>query len=79
MSINEQWARQAIEEALTTYPAFRSFSPALVYHDLAEGGAYTVEFNPRPGLDAGSAWEFQNTVVRAYRRRKGESRSEPGQ
>ena len=48
-----------------------SWSPRLVWRPLFRGGAFQLDYETWPPRDHPDAWEFQNAVVRAYKRLAG--------
>ena len=71
MDINAQLAAQAIQEGLQKYPAMSSFGPRLVCRPVFGGVTFLVDYETRPATDHPDAWEFQNAVVKAYKRLSG--------
>jgi hypothetical protein len=68
MEIDPKLERQAIEEALQKYPAMREFQPKLEWRALFQGGAFQLVYGVQPPRNHADAWEFQNSVVKAYKR-----------
>jgi hypothetical protein len=66
MKIDEQAVERALHEALDKYPMFSQYGPRLVYHELADGGAFMLSYENRPPAGAEGVWEFQNLVVKRY-------------
>jgi len=71
MEIDAQHARQALKEALAEYPQFEAFGPRLEYQELFQGGAWVVRYERTPPRDTPGAWDFQNAVVKGYKRLAG--------
>lgn len=71
MEIQPALAQQAIEEGYAKFPSMRDFTPSLVWRPLAQGGALMLSYEAPPPRDHPDAWEFQNAVVRAYKRLSG--------
>ena len=69
MDINAQLAAQAIQEGLQKYPAMSSFGPRLVCRPVFGGVTFLLEYDTAPPGNVPDAWEFQNAVVKAYKRR----------
>jgi hypothetical protein len=68
MEIDPNLERQAMEEAFQKYPAMRAFNPRLEWRALFQGGAFQLVYGEQPPRDHPDAWEFQNAVVKAYKR-----------
>lgn len=71
-------ARDAIAEALGSFPSMAAYAPHATLRCLPiPGGGHTFVLRYDPALPKGvaDAWEFQNAVVRAYKRRTGEPSS----
>ena len=68
MDVNPQFAAEAIQEGLQRYPAMSSFGPRLVCRPVFGGVTFLLEYDTRPPVDHPDAWEFQNAVVKAYKR-----------
>ncbi|MEJ7607321.1 MAG: hypothetical protein WKF37_13915 [Bryobacteraceae bacterium] len=68
MEIVPELAQQAIEEGLLKYPRFRKSEPRLIARALFQGHALLLEYGDPPPRDDPDAWEFQNAVVKAYKR-----------
>jgi hypothetical protein len=71
MDIDPRLAAEAIEEGLQKYPDMSSFGARLAWRPLFQGGAFMLQYETQPPRDHPSAWEFQNAVVRAYKKRAG--------
>jgi hypothetical protein len=71
MEIDPRLAAEALQEGLQKYPAMSSFGARLIWRPLFKGGAFMLEYETQPPRDHPDAWEFQNAVVRAYKRRAG--------
>ena len=68
VEVNEDLARQAIEAALERYPRFAEYIPRLVARPIFGGAAFLLEYDRQPAGDVPGAWDFQNEVVRGYKR-----------
>lgn len=68
MEIIPELAEQAFREAYRKYPRFESYGPKLVARKLFQGSALMLEYAEQPPRDDPDAWEFQNAVVKAYKR-----------
>lgn len=69
-------ARAAIDEALAAFPSMAPYAAHATLRCLPiPGGGHTFVLRYDPALPKGltDAWEFQNAVVRAYKRRTGET------
>lgn len=64
-------AAKAMQEGLVKYPKFQAFGPKLVARALFQGHALIVEYAQQPPRDDPDAWEFQNVVVKTYRKLAG--------
>jgi hypothetical protein len=71
MEINQQFAHQAMTEALDKFPQFARFGPVLVWRALFQGGAFQLIYAEQPPQGDPDAWEFQNAVVKGYKRLAG--------
>jgi hypothetical protein len=71
MEIDPQLARQAIEAGLAKYPRFDAYTPRLIAKPLFQGHALMLEYAEQPPRDDPDAWEFQNAVVKTYKRLAG--------
>lgn len=71
MEIDPRLAGQAISEELERFPQFAAYTPSLVWRALHQGGAFMLEYAEPPPRDTLGAWDFQNAVVRAYKRLAG--------
>ena len=68
MEIDPELAAQACREAYQKYPRFEGYGPRLVARKLFRGSALMLEYVKAPPSDDPDAWEFQNAVVKAYKR-----------
>ena len=68
MEIDQNIAEQALREAYQKYPRFESYGPKLVARKLFQGSALLLEYADAPPRDDPDAWEFQNAVVKGYKR-----------
>jgi hypothetical protein len=68
MEIDPELAKQAIEEGLAKYPSMAGYGARLSWRALFQGGAYQLQYTQQPPPENADAWEFQNTVVKAYKR-----------
>lgn len=68
MDVNPQIAALAIQEGLQRYPAMSSFGPRLICRPVFGGVTFLLDYQTRPPGDHPDAWEFQNAVVKAYKR-----------
>jgi hypothetical protein len=68
MDINPELEKQAIADALKKYPRFAAYSPKLVARPLFQGHALMLEYVEPPPTGDPDAWEFQNAVVKTYKR-----------
>jgi hypothetical protein len=66
--MNDKLVLKALQEGLTKYPRFAANGPRLVERKLFQGSAYVVEYDTQPPREDPDAWEFQNAVVKAYKR-----------
>ena len=71
MEIDPTLAEQALREALERFPQLAPFGPRLVWRPLLQGGAFMLDYDQHPPRDLPGAWDFQNAVVRAYKRLAG--------
>ena len=68
MEIDQKIADQAFQEAYQKYPRFEMYGPKLVARKLFQGSALMLEYAEAPPRDDPDAWEFQNAVVKGYKR-----------
>ena len=73
MEIDSEIAAKALNEALEKYPAFAQYGPRLEWRALFQGGAWTVQYDTDPPREVSGAWDFQNALVKAYKRMAGVS------
>jgi hypothetical protein len=71
MELEPEIVKQAIAEGLQEYPGFDVYGPRLVERALFQGSALMIEYSSQPPRENADAWEFQNTVVKAYKRLSG--------
>lgn len=71
VEIDPALADQAMKEGLAKYPSMGEFKARLIWRALFKGGAFQLEYQQQPPRDHPDAWEFQNTVVKAYKRLAG--------
>lgn len=71
MEIDSKLAEQALREALERFPRFAAFGPRLAWRPLFQGGALLLEYDQQPPRDFPGAWDFQNAVVKGYKRLAG--------
>ena len=75
MEIDPELERRAFEEAVEGFPSMRPFAAAGKLRFLplpGGGGAFMVRYEPALSGTIADAWEFQNAVIRAYKRLNGE-------
>ena len=71
MQIDATLAAAAIADALAKFPAFAEFGPRIAYRELFQGGAFLVQYENDPPRSLEGAWDFQNAVVKGYKRLAG--------
>ena len=71
MEIDQELAGKAMSEALDKFPQFAPLGPALVWRALFRGGAFQLTYAEQPPPGDPDAWEFQNAVVKGYKRLAG--------
>ena len=71
MDIDEKSAERAFRDAYEKYPRFEVYGPKLISRKLFQGSALLLEYAEAPPRDDPDAWEFQNAVVKAYKRYAG--------
>ena len=71
MEIDPTLAEQALQAAFAKFPQFAEFGPRLAARPLFQGTAYLVEWERQPPREMADAWEFQNAVVKGYKRLAG--------
>lgn len=68
MQIDPELAAGAIREGLKKYPRFEGYGPKIVARALFQGHALMLEYSEQPPHGDPDAWEFQNAVIKAYKR-----------
>ena len=68
MELNAELAGKALREALEQFPQFSPYGPELRWRALYQGGAFYVGYREEPPKDLAGAWDFQNAVVKGYKR-----------
>jgi hypothetical protein len=71
MDIDPVLAGQALRDALDKFPQFAGYGPRLAWRPLFQGGAFLIEYGVRPPRDLPGAWDFQNAVVKGYKKLAG--------
>ena len=71
MEIDPELASRALSEGLKKYPRFASLAPRLIARALFQGHALMLEYDAQPPHGDPDAWEFQNAVVREYKKLAG--------
>ena len=71
MEIDATLAAKALEDALQQFPGFAGFGPRLAYRELFQGGTFLVQYENDPPRGLPGAWDFQNAVVKGYKRLAG--------
>ncbi len=71
MEIDAELAAQALREALDQFPQFEAFGPRLAWRALYQGGTFLMEYAEPPPKETPGAWDFQNAVVKGYKRLAG--------
>lgn len=71
MDIDPQLAARAFEDAYRKYPRFSQFGPKLVARPLFQGHALMLEYTLEPPREDPDTWEFQNAVVKGYKKLAG--------
>jgi hypothetical protein len=69
--IDPQLEKQAFDEGLAKYPAMAAYPAKLTWRALFQGGAFQLQYEQQPPREHPDAWEFQNAVVKAYKRLSG--------
>ncbi len=72
MELRAELVQQALAEALEKHSQFAEFGPKLARRELFRGHTYFVEYDRQPPADAPGLWDFQNDVVKGYKRLAGE-------
>ena len=71
LEIDPSLAEQALRHALAGSPQFAPFGPQLVWRPLAQGGAFLLQYDQTPPREMPGAWDFQNAVVKGYKKLAG--------
>ena len=75
MDIDTDLEQRAIAEGLERFPSMRTLATAAKLRFLplpGGGGAFMLRYVPALTGTVADAWEFQNAVIRAYKRLTGE-------
>ena len=68
MELDEELAGKALREALEQFPQFTEYGPELRWRALYQGGAFYVGYREEAPRDLEGAVDFQNAVVKGYKR-----------
>jgi hypothetical protein len=71
VSIDDVLAAKALRDALAQFPQFEPYGPELKWRELYQGGAFYVAYREQPPKELEGAWDFQNAVVKGYKRTAG--------
>ena len=71
MDVQPELEQQALGEGLRKYPRFAAYGPRLIARPLFQGHALMLDYTEPPPRDDPDAWEFQNAVVKTYKRLAG--------
>ena len=71
MKIVPEFAHQAMEEGLKIYPRFGAYGPQLIARPVFRGHALMLQYAEQPPKDDPDVWEFQNAVVKTYKKLAG--------
>ena len=71
MQIDEALAAQALKDAVEKFPVFAQYGPRLAYRELFQSGTFLVQYENDPPRNMEGAWDFQNAVVKGYKRLAG--------
>ena len=71
MEIDPNLAALALKEGLAKYPQYAENGARVAWRPLFQGGAFLLEYESAPDRGDPEAWEFQNAVVKAYKRLAG--------
>jgi hypothetical protein len=71
VTIDEGLAGMALRDALEQFPQFSPYGPELKWRALYQGGAFYVGYREEPPKDLEGVWDFQNAVVKGYKRLAG--------
>ena len=71
MEIDETLAAGAMDAALAETPQFAQYGPKMIWMPLREGGALLLRYENQPPRDLPGLWDFQNAVVKGYKRMAG--------
>lgn len=67
IEIDPEMNRMALAEAAQQYPEFAGQALRIAARPLLKGFAWQLEWKGAPPTGQ-SAWEFQNTAIKAYKR-----------
>lgn len=70
-TVTDEHAVVALAEAHHRYPRLTPLGARLVKVPLRGGATYIVRYTTEPPKDDPDAWEFQNAVVKGYRKLAG--------
>ena len=71
MEIDGTLAAQAMQAALAESPQFAQYGPNMIWLALREGGTFLLRYENQPPRDLAGLWDFQNAVVKGYKRMAG--------
>ena len=60
-----------LQTALADAPDFAQYQPGLIWRPLAQGGAFFLQYGNQPPAGLAGLWDFQNAVVKGYKRMSG--------
>lgn len=71
MEIDAPLAAQALQAALAESPQFAQYVPEIIWMPLHVGGALLLRYQNQPPRELAGLWDFQNAVVKGYKRMAG--------
>lgn len=71
MIADDNLAAEAMREALEKFPQFAEFEPRMAIRPVYNGITYAVEYVRQPPPATPGIWDFQNAVVKGYKRLAG--------
>ena len=71
MEIDQTLAAAAMDAALAASPQFAQYGPKMIWMPLREGGTLLLRYENPPPRDLAGLWDFQNAVVKGYKRMAG--------
>ena len=72
LEVDAALAARALEAGLALHPEFAAHAPRVVRVPVFRGTALKVEYGSAERPEGTAAWDFQNAVIKEYKRLSGE-------